>query len=100
LIEIRAYHREFTKASTNETNSHAGEVQRELYVLLDRLEELIEAEAKERTKTVDLLLVSCFIARLLNGALTISCESAKDTTAMFQTLEVARFAERNQMVER
>jgi inositol polyphosphate-4-phosphatase len=44
-------------------------------------------------KNVDLLLASCFIARLLFGARTTSCKSAKDRTSVFQTLEVARQAE-------
>jgi hypothetical protein len=42
---------------------------------------------------VDLLLVSCFAARLLHGARTTSCKSAKDRTSVFHTLEVARLAQ-------
>jgi len=36
--------------------------------LLDELEALVETEAKLKGKHVDLLLISCFIARIMNGA--------------------------------
>jgi hypothetical protein len=62
--------------------------------LLESLEELVEGEARDKTKNVNLLLVSCFAARLMNGARTTSCKSAKDRTSMFQTLEVVKMAER------
>jgi len=61
--------------------------------LLDELEALVETEAKLKGKHVDLLLISCFIARIMNGARTTSCKSAKDRSSMFQTLEVSRLAE-------
>ena len=63
--------------------------------VLVSLEGLIEVEAslKER-KTIDLLVQSCFAARLLNGCRTLSCKSAKDRTSMFYTLELVRLAEK------
>lgn len=61
--------------------------------LLDELEALVETEAKSKGKHVDLLLTSCFAARIMNGARTTSCKSAKDRTSMFQTLEVSRLAQ-------
>ena len=66
---------------------------RQLTELLESLNALVEAEAKDRGKHVDLLLVSSFAARLMNGARTTSCKSAKDRTSVFHTLEVARLAE-------
>jgi hypothetical protein len=69
-------------------------------LLLNSLEFLVEAVAKEKGKIVDLLLVSSFAARLLNGARTTSCKSAKDRTSVFHTLEVARLAERMGWLER
>lgn len=54
----------------------------------------MEEEIRERAKLVDLLLVSCYIARLLNGARTTSCKSAKDRSSVFETLEVTKLAER------
>jgi inositol polyphosphate-4-phosphatase len=68
--------------------------------MLDSLADLVEAEAKTRAKLVDLLLVSCFLARAMNGARTTSCKSAKDRTSVFQTLEVARIAQRHQFLDR
>jgi inositol polyphosphate-4-phosphatase len=68
--------------------------------LLWRLKELVEQERRERGKEVELLLVSCFLARLMNGARTTSCKSAKDRTSMFHTLEVARLAELKGWLER
>ncbi len=63
-------------------------------VLLSSLEGLIDSEASLRQrKIVDLLMKSCFAARLLNGARTTSCKSAKDRTSMFYTLELVRLAE-------
>jgi hypothetical protein len=62
--------------------------------ILSSLEGLIDAEASmKQRKTVDLLMQSCFAARLLNGARTTSCKSAKDRTSMFHTLELVRLAE-------
>jgi hypothetical protein len=68
--------------------------------LLESLEFLVEAEARKGEKLVDLLLVSCYAARLLHGARTTSCKSAKDRTSVFQTLEVVRLAERWGWVDR
>lgn len=63
--------------------------------LLDTLSELVEEEAAgTRRKIVDLLLVSCYAARLMHGARTTSCKSAKDRTSMFQSLESVRWAQR------
>ena len=66
----------------------------QLPALLDSLETLVEAEARSRGKLLDLLLVSCYAARLLHAVRTTSCKSAKDRTSMFLTLEVVRLAER------
>jgi hypothetical protein len=54
----------------------------------------VEEEKRDRGKLVDLLLVSCYAARILNGARTTSCKSAKDRTSVFHTLEVTKLAER------
>ena len=56
--------------------------------LIPLLRSLVEEEARERGKKVDLLLVCAEVARLVNGARTTSCKSAKDRTSMFHTLEV------------
>jgi hypothetical protein len=66
----------------------------ELPTLLNELHALVETEAKERSKNVQLLLVSCYAARLLGAARTTSCKSAKDRTSIFHTLEVAKLAGR------
>jgi hypothetical protein len=71
---------------------HAGNPRRAVAELLRSLRGLVEAEARDRGKYVELLLVSCFAARLLNGARTTSCKSAKDRSSLFHTLEVARLA--------
>jgi hypothetical protein len=63
--------------------------------LLPVLQALVAAEARDKSKHVDLLLVSCVIARLLKGARTTSCKSAKDRTSVFHTLEVAHLAMRS-----
>jgi hypothetical protein len=62
--------------------------------LLDALDLLVETEAVQKAKLVELLLFSCYAARLLHGARTTSCKDANDLTAAFHTLEVARLAER------
>jgi hypothetical protein len=68
--------------------------------LFKLLGQQIEDEAQHKSKNVDLLLTSCEIARLLNAARTTSCKSAKDRTSVFQTLEVARIAERQGWLHR
>lgn len=68
--------------------------------LLNTLSNLIETENKNRGKIVDLLLVSCYCARLLNGARTTSCKSAKDRTSVFHSLEVTRLIERAGWIDR
>jgi hypothetical protein len=65
---------------------------RELPTLLARLQSLVEAVVRGRSKDVEMLLLGSHIARLMNGARTTSCKSAKDRTSVFQTLEVARCA--------
>ena len=63
--------------------------------LLSDLCDLVEQEAAgERRKIVDVLLVSCYAARLMYGARTTSCKSAKDRSSMFQSLESVRWAQR------
>ena len=49
---------------------------------------MVELEASRPEKRVDLLLFSAYAARLLGGARTTSCKSAKDRTSVFHTLEV------------
>lgn len=66
----------------------------ELPLLLAQLADLVELEVRERGKHVDLLVTACVVARLLGGARTTSCKSAKDRTSVFHTLEVARLARR------
>jgi hypothetical protein len=68
--------------------------------LLNTLANLIEEENKNRGKIVDLLLVSCYAARLLNAARTTSCKSAKDRTSVFHSLEVTRLIERAGWIDR
>ena len=53
----------------------------------------MEVEAQECGKAVSaLLLRSAHVARLLHGARTTSCKSAKDRTSVYTTLEVATAA--------
>jgi len=61
--------------------------------LLESLGELVELEARAKGKHVNMLLQACRVARLLNGARTTSCKSAKDRTSIFHTLEVCRLAQ-------
>ena len=74
--------------------------QEEIPAMLGKLAFLVEEEARSGQKCVDLLLTSCRIASLLNGARTTSCKSAKDRTSMFQTLEVAQQAEAMSLIDR
>jgi len=61
---------------------------------LSLLRNAVETEAKKRSKAVSsMLLRSAHVARLMHGARTTSCKSAKDRTSMFQTLEVVRLAD-------
>jgi len=61
---------------------------------LNLLRNAVETEAKKRSKLVSsLLLRSAHVARLMHGARTTSCKSAKDRTSVFQTLEVVRLAD-------
>ena len=68
--------------------------------LLDMLEKYVDVEAKEKSKNVEILLMSSHIARLMHGARTTSCKSAKDRTSVFHTLEVVRIATRMGMLDR
>ena len=74
---------------TNDTAAECGR-------LLSTLGELVEKEAAARgqSKIVNVLLVSSYAARLMHGARTTSCKSAKDRTSMFQSLESVRWAQR------
>jgi hypothetical protein len=61
--------------------------------LLKRLGAAVEGESKDRDKDVSgVLLLSCHVARLMHGARTTSCKSAKDRTSVFHTLEVVRLS--------
>jgi hypothetical protein len=60
----------------------------------------VEEEKRDRGKLVDLLLHSCIIARAMHGARTTSCKSAKDRTSVFHTLEVARHAVRQHLLDK
>jgi hypothetical protein len=88
LLNLGSYHEAVIKHDTEMVDST------ELTSLLKTLGDHVETEAKEKSKVVDLLLVSCHIARLLNGARTTSCKSAKDRTSVFHTLEAVRVVER------
>lgn len=100
VVGLRTYYEACIKDSVNMEEAPSQNRFGELPSLLASLEEHVETEAKQRGKLVDLLLVSCYIARLLNGARTSSCKSAKDRTSMFHSLEVVRFAERWDFIDR
>eukprot|EP00615_Pteridomonas_danica_P005969 CAMPEP_0114334392 /NCGR_PEP_ID=MMETSP0101-20121206/4348_1 /TAXON_ID=38822 ORGANISM="Pteridomonas danica, Strain PT" /NCGR_SAMPLE_ID=MMETSP0101 /ASSEMBLY_ACC=CAM_ASM_000211 /LENGTH=728 /DNA_ID=CAMNT_0001465643 /DNA_START=908 /DNA_END=3094 /DNA_ORIENTATION=+ len=84
----------------NNIQFFSSETKKKISLLLNSIEFLVEAVAKEKGKMVDLLLVSSFAGRLLGAARTTSCKSAKDRTSVFHTLEVARLAERWGWLER
>jgi inositol polyphosphate-4-phosphatase len=96
---LKAYHRSFVEfiasASLTGGSKHPfSQSFADLPKLLSELEEMVEDEARHRGKDVEMLLTSCTIARLMNGARTTSCKSAKDRTSVFHSLEVARLAQR------
>jgi inositol polyphosphate-4-phosphatase len=95
--DLRAYR---DSASAAIASGDVSENDKVISGLLDSLDLLVEAEARDKKKLVELLLVSCYAARLLHGARTTSCKSAKDRTSMFHTLEVARLAERHGFLSR
>jgi|AntAceMinimDraft_5_1070358.scaffolds.fasta_scaffold49873_1 hypothetical protein len=95
--QLRAYYEACIKASVKLGSASSEE---RLPSLLTTLEEHVETEARQRGKLVELLLVSCYVARLLNGARTTSCKSAKDRTSMFHSLEVVRLAEQWGWIDR
>jgi inositol polyphosphate-4-phosphatase len=80
-------------------HNQLGPVDEALPKLLDSLDHLVEVEGRLKSKNVNLLLESCYIARMLNGARTVSCKSAKDRSSMFQTLEVTCVALRNGWID-
>jgi hypothetical protein len=67
--------------------------------LFRELQELVDGEAVNRAKDVNLLLVSCHVAQLLKAARTTSCKSAKDRTSVFLTLEVSDQAARAKLLD-
>ena len=91
---LHAYHDRFAKFSL----VRAGDV--ELRATLARLNAAVEGEASARGKNVEVLLLACAAARLMHGACMASCKSAKDRTSVFQTLEVARIAQRWGLLDR
>jgi len=107
LAAFRSYHDSFIelpaqRQQRERESSQAGDGEIPLKVtrLLNSLAHLVKAEARDRAKLVDLLLVSSYAARAMHGARTTSCKSAKDRTSVFQTLEVARIAERHGWLDR
>ena len=68
--------------------------------MLSSLEGLIDSEASlKQRKKVELLMQSCYAARLLNGCRTTSCKSAKDRTSMMCTLELVRLLQKRGVLE-
>jgi len=97
---LRRYHQAALAADgAGEVGGTAGEstntatLRTALPRLLEALEILVEDEAREKRKAVDLLLASGVCARLMGAARTTSCKSAKDRTSVYHTLEVARILE-------
>jgi hypothetical protein len=91
--ELRAYASavaSFASVPGAPVSKHAVEVG----ALLAEMDAASVAEAQRPRKDVSVLLLGGAAARLLKGARTTSCKSAKDRTSMFQTLEVARAAQR------
>lgn len=97
---LRAYFESYVEyGRTFSDKRNCARVITQVQPMLMDLESLIEAEAHDGGKHVSLLLVSCFCARLLNGARTTSCKSAKDRTSMFQTLEICQHALRCGLIQ-
>jgi hypothetical protein len=87
------YNRE-DDATANEEDHNNAAVQT-CTEMLSELEGLIDSEASlKQRKKVELLMQSCYAARLLNGCRTTSCKSAKDRTSMMYTLELVRLAQK------
>lgn len=98
-VEImRSYFNAYTEFLSTEEGNKAPSL--ELPELLFTLGELVEEEKRGRGKLVDLLLTSCYASRLLNACRTTSCKSAKDRTSVFHTLEIARLAQRSNVLHR
>jgi hypothetical protein len=97
VSHLKQYYRSFAEFLA----SGAGDNKdlHDLPELLLELEEYVELEKRDRGKLVNLLLISCYIARGLNGVRTTSCKSAKDRTSVFHTLEVVRIANRHQLID-
>jgi hypothetical protein len=100
VASLKAYHARIVDHQRGVAGEAGAGRHQQLESLLESLDFLVEAEARSRGKLVDLLLVSCYAARLLHAARTTSCKSAKDRTSVFHTLEVARIAERWGWIDR
>jgi hypothetical protein len=101
VLQMREYGDELGRfmqrdaAGYGDAHSARGEVRiaaKEMKVRLDELERVVELEAFERGKHVEVLMVGALLARDMGGARTTSCKSAKDRTSMFVTLEHAKCA--------
>ena len=103
LESLIAYHQKFESViaksrGTKALASRYGGVRS--FEVLPRLSSAVEAESRDRGKDVaGVLLLSCHAARLMCGARTTSCKSAKDRTSVFQTLEVVRLSKKSIPVE-
>jgi len=67
--------------------------------LVNKLDKLVEVDAASHGKLVELLSVSSKLARLLNGARTTSCKSAKDRTSVYHSLEVTQTASAHGLID-